>query len=286
MSKADASAASAGLGWWPKLALWGLVIAFGVLYLGSVNRHLGESQESASGPRETTTTTGPIGTATTRDPAETPVPGAPAAPPAGRAAVEPEPTSASEQAVESAAFAGGLLSADPESKGASGSDQDEKVALPAASAQAPVARTEGATPPEMRQGPGQLPEPEARGPAVAVPNAAPARPGPETPAPVSTPAGVGPGAPVAGEAVAGSVRSAPTDAPGAATGPAPAVTTASGESTEARRRRILAEFEAMQRAAQEQMRGNWGRMAVPGPAGPPPGYGDGAGYGPGAYPPR
>ncbi|MFZ0789957.1 MAG: hypothetical protein WAM94_10090, partial [Chromatiaceae bacterium] len=66
MSKADASAASAGLGWWPKLVLWGLVIAFGLLYLGSVNRHLGDAQESASGSGETVTTTGPIGTATTR----------------------------------------------------------------------------------------------------------------------------------------------------------------------------------------------------------------------------
>ena len=283
MSKADVSAASAGLGWWPKLVLWGLVIVFGVLYLGSVNRHLGESQESASGPRETMTTTGPIGTASSGDPADAPVPGAP---PTGRAAAQPEPTSSPEQAVESAAFAGGLMSADPESEGASAPGQDEKAALPAASVQAPVAGIEGANPPEMRQGPGHLPESEVRGPAVAVPIVSSASPAPAAPALVSAPAAVGPGAPVAGEAVAGSVRSAPTDAPGAATGPAPAVTTASGESTEARRRRILAEFEAMQRAAQEQMRGNWGRMAVPGPAGPPPGYGYGAGYGPGAYPPR
>jgi hypothetical protein len=38
MSTAEAGSAKPGLGWWPKLVLWTLVLVFGVLYLSSVKR--------------------------------------------------------------------------------------------------------------------------------------------------------------------------------------------------------------------------------------------------------
>ena len=47
MSTAEAGSAKSGLGWWPKLVLWTLVLVFGTLYLGSVKRN---SAVDAPGP--------------------------------------------------------------------------------------------------------------------------------------------------------------------------------------------------------------------------------------------
>jgi len=75
-------------------------------------------------------------------------------------------------------------------------------------------------------------------------------------------------------------------APGAATGRVPAE-----ETLQQRRARLFAEFQAMRRAAQEEMRKGWERMPMPGPMPAPygyPGYAPGyaPGYGQGPYAPR
>ncbi len=283
MSTAEVSTANAGLGWWPKLVLWGLVIAFGVLYLGSVKRHIGESGDSTATPPVATTTLAPIGTVTTGGAAETSGPAAPPAAPTGQAASEPEPTPAPVQAAESAAFASGLMSAAPDSNGAAGSAPGETEPMPAWTAQSPPEGIKDATPPKMPRDLGQPPGPEAQGPSAAAPSSVPAT------APVSAAPAVAPAKePAPGRAPTVPVPIATPEGAGAATGPVSALPpgTSPGEETmEARRRRILAEYEAMQRAAQEQMRQNWGRMVTPGYPGHAP---NSPGYGqvPGGYLPR
>jgi hypothetical protein len=244
MSTAEAGSAKPGLGWWPKLVLWTLVLVFGVLYLSSVKRNsaldgpvpaieetVGAAAEVASPavpPALPSENQVPVAAAGSGGGAE----GAGAEPPAAPSKA-PEPVSAA----ESAAFADSLLNKAP-------TDQrpDEAPAEVAKPASQPPLEA-------VNEGPSPLPEASGAGAAAVAEPPTPTQSGdmaPQPPAEQGAPASTG---------------------------------------QVAERARIIMEYEAMRRAAEEYMRRGWGQPGMPAPTGAPyarPGYG----YGPGVYPAR
>lgn len=280
MSTQDSTSPGKGIGLFPKLILWTLVIVFGALYLSSAKRHADESAEASPGGAETIAA-GPSVAAQA---------GATAAPDEGAGSVS-EPVSApvSEsgtapvQAAESAAFARTLM----DNQSAGQSPQPPEGERSAASDAAPrgvqgVHRLETGAPAQdsnVARAVGAVPAVPAAVSLQAVTPAGPQvgaeRGSPVAPAAAFMPPGAMPAAPVLAPGPA-AVPVAPvprmqSPAAGHAASVAPAAT--------AERDRILAEYEAMQRAAEEQMRQQWQRMAVPAPYGYP-------GYVPAPYPAR
>lgn len=269
---------SKGLAWWPKLLLWGVVIVVGILYLGSVNKHEPKDQGE-----ETAVQTGqkvPATTApTTPAPAEAGTEAIPqeAAPVETQAAASPPP-SAESVTVGPAAPAG-------ETAASSGQGAAEQSAVTGERA-AEEARVAAEVPaqPESTAGDkdGEVARPEvtpaeAKAFAEAVmkdseaerkaPEAAVA-PVPEAPAP-GKPAGSVTAAPEVAAPVP------PVPPPAATIPPKPPVQ----ESIEERRARIMAEYDAMRKRAEDEMRRRWEQRDMS------PAYGY-PGYVPGYYPQR
>lgn len=241
MSTAEAGSAKSGLGWWPKLVLWTLVLVFGALYLGSVKRNSAvdapvPATQEAKGAAAEVAPPAPV----PAPPPENQAPaaglvagaeGAGAEPPEApsKPSKEPEPV----RAAESAAFADSLLNKPPSEQGREGSTE----------------AAEPASPPPLEGGKA----------GSSAPSEAPAAAVAEPPTPVQS-GGASPQPPAEQEATA-------------------------SEGQAAERARIIMEYEAMRRAAEEHMRRGWGQMGMPAPGGAPyarPGYG----YGPGVYPGR
>jgi hypothetical protein len=258
MSTAESGSAKPGLGLWPKLVLWSLVLVFGVLYLGSVKRN--PAVEA------------PMPVSVSPPPAEPE-----AAPSPGDAGLDPgaQQVPAEDQVL---AGAGG---------------QEEQVQAPAGDSE-PVRVAESAAFVDSLlnkevadESPGESPgatAPEARSPPVRTPAAGT----PDSTLPAAEAPDDRPVTAASVESV-GSTPDAAAKAPPAQGEPAPSHEVVSGdmaqEPREAQRERILKEYEAMRRAAEEQMRQYWQQRGRPGPAGMPYGH-PGYGYGPGGYPPR
>jgi len=240
MSTAETGSAKSGLGWWPKLVLWTLVLVFGALYLGSVKRN---SAVDAPVPATQETKGAAVEVAPPApfpaSPAEHQAVAAAAVGPTGGAesagaepqkapskpSKEPEPV----RAAESAAFADSLLNKPH-------SDEDREGSAEAAE-------------PPLAEGKAELPPPSEAASAAAAEPPTPAQSGGASPQPPAE-------------------QKAPPS-----------------ESQAAERARVIMEYEAMRRAAEEHMRRSWGQMRMPAPGGAPyarPGYG----YGPGVYPAR
>jgi hypothetical protein len=263
----ESGTAGAGLGPWTKVILWSLVFVFGVLYLSSGKRSLqtqspttvgvtAEALHSSEPPGSDATPgpgvpvadvgggTGPavVGEAVSDHGAKSPPN---ASPSEGTSAGKdtPEPL----RAAESAAFADSLLAREPpEGRGEAAGDR---------------MRTSANAPPEAGVG--------------VAPQVPPA------------PASAGPGAPteLRAEPAVPETSLAPTSqAPRATAASGPGEEAGSAASVddplEAQRARILTEYEAMRRAAEEEMRRRWQRMGVPAPGRMP--YGP-PGYGPGPW---
>lgn len=258
MSTADTGSAKPGLGLWPKLVLWSLVLVFGVLYLGS-----GKRNPAVEAPTPVSVAPPPVEPQLAPSPGDAgPEPGvqqmpaeeqvqADAGGPAGQVQA-PVGDSEPVRAAESAAFVDSLLSKEPADESPGDSTGDSP----------------GATAPEA-------PSPPATSPAAETPDTTlPASEAPEDRAETAAPVeSVGP----------------MPEAPAAREAPAPGQEVRAGakaqDAQEAQRERILKEYEAMRRAAEEQMRQYWQPRGMPGPAGMPYGH-PGYGYGPGGYPPR
>ena len=273
MSTPDAPAASSGLGWWPTLVLWVLVILFGVLYLGSVNRHMGESGEPAERASANTVPPMPVGASAAGMQQGAPQAEVRAGPTEPAAAT---PVDSTMQAVEAAAFASSLMSAPPEREDPAPSVAD-----------APASETRGTLDPPGTGG----------GPAAEQGSIRP-RGDPHASEGVALSSTTAPAAalgavPTETGSAHAPANSSPVDRPhepsatrtisqGVGSDP-PVPGQGGGESMEARRQRVLAEYEAMRRAAQPQRR-HWGGPLMPAPPGAVPAS-PGYGYGPRAYPP-
>lgn len=251
MATTDAGSATTRLGLWPKLVLWSLVLVFGVLYLGSVKRNPVVDPPSTVIPSPTSPapevapSPGDVGS----EPVGQAVEGddrtaAPASAPAEQARVPDEaPESEPVRAAESAAFVDSLLS-----KEVAGESPGESP---------------DPTGPEAGSSPGGTTDGTLASPVAATASTATTT---EQGAPE-------PDAPPRAEVAA------PPDLPA----PGPGIGAGSREAQEAQRAHILREYEAMRRAADEQMRQYWQQMGVPAPAAMP--YGP-PGYGPWGYPQR
>jgi hypothetical protein len=246
--------ASAGVVWWPRLVLWGAVIAAGSLYLLSVEQHRMDAARRAAKPSAVVT--------------------APAADPQGTAA--PEPVSAT---IPQPAAAGTLEVPPTHGSQVVRETQPTRPRLPAAPAGPAV-------------GPlSEPPAPVAHG-GAARPVAAASATETQAPPPVAShPAADSEVSPVEARAFAEAVTEGPAagQAPRAA-GPTPAprseqkigVTPARTQShPDPERARILAEYEALRRAAEGDLQPPGGPVR-PGSRDPygwrPRGY-----YGPGHY---
>jgi hypothetical protein len=244
-----------GAGRWPSLLLWGTVIVVGALYLASVEHHRREAQDQDRAA------------AAAVEPLVPAVPGpvwAPDTPPVSAPALASE-------AVEPSQVAAGP---------APGGRVSDLTPVPVPEAQGTVTLGPSASFPPAN--PGTESAPPAAAPPMAEPQAVPAATpdAPVTPAEARAfaeavtegPPAV-PGAPPA-DALA--VEPAPEGAAGdagatAAAGPAPRPQAPTGPSLAAERARILAEYEAMQRAAQQETRLPWfGRGMAPRGYGVPP----------------
>jgi hypothetical protein len=253
MSATETRSAKTGLVWWSKLALWILVLVFGVLYLGSVKRNERvDLPAPAAGPASTPAALPPSGAIDLGPPGPSEPSG-----PAQEVTAEPVSLSSDAQAeqaprpaeapeplrtVESAAFAESLLN------------------------KAPGGEVPGASPGSAAEVPGE----------GSNPNALPPRESPVGAADLGAAQTVQEeiGSPVP-QAQPIPVRPVPGPEPGGGSG--------GTETEEAERARILMEYEAMRRSAEEQMRQHWPPMGPPGGAvfrqGPPV-------YGPWVYPTR
>jgi hypothetical protein len=238
--------AGAGMGWWPRLVLWGAVIAAGAGYLLSVEQHRKDAAAPATGQ-----------SAALRVPAATaPVP---AAPPK---AVEAAPRQAIPPAVQVQAQGPVTPPAAPAAgPGTEASAPDAESVAAAPAAEAPIPERSGAAPQPaggaatLPAGVSEVTAVEARAFAEAVT---------EAPSKGQTPA-------VSGQATA-PVQAQTPGAPGAG-----AQTAASLE-----RVRILAEYEALRRAAEGDLQPP-GARARPGPQGELPYGGPRGFYGQGPY---
>lgn len=294
MSTADTGSAKVGLGLWPKLILWSLVLVFGVLYLGSVKRNPPDPQPEV--------TAAPVTGSNEASPSASPA----GAHPGLRQASDDDRVVAAEgtrpeqsqvsagdtepvRAAESAAFADSLLDQEVVDGDAAGPRDPEShpAGRSAPGAAEPAPGSPQTMPSDARAIPAQgiaeaavMPGSGVAAPPVPL---APAQPLPAPAAPVS---GRGPGAQAASQVGPGgptgeSLPAQRTDDPSLDLGTGPA----SRQTAEAQRARILWEYEAMRRAAEQQMRQRWQPIGVPGGAIMP--YGS-PGYGPGprAYPHR
>lgn len=273
MSTQDSAASGNGIGFLPKLILWTLVIVFGALYLSSAKRHADESAAASAGAAD----------AVAAQPAVPVGAGSGAQSAAGGESVG-ESGAAPVQAAESAAFARTLMdgqapqapegerpaAADAAGQGVQGVHRLE-AGVPAPDSN--VARAVGAVP--AVTAPVSLQTPAPTGPRVGAEPMAPVVPT----APVMPPRAM-PAAPFAGGVPVAPVPPMQAPAVGESVSAVPAAAPVAGEGMErGERDRILAEYEAMRRAAEEQMRQQWQRMAVPAPYGYP-------GYAPAPYPAR
>ncbi|MGE5153460.1 MAG: hypothetical protein ACM3ST_05535 [Bdellovibrio bacteriovorus] len=277
MSAAATGPAKSGLGLWPKLALWTLVIVFGALYLGAVKRNAPPESTTVAPETPTAHAPGlrpPPGHTNPEAAADNPPAPPPDAPDAEKQIGEdrvPVSDPAPVRAAESAAFAESLLAKEPgdgSSEGQGGST-DRETASPA-----PGGAESSPPPPEDAAG-----DTTGQGaPAAALSASAPES---------------GPTAPKGARGTLTAAPAVPSDphpiqrpAPGALP-PSQVVGVGDGSrgAEVAERARFLGEYETMRRAAEEQMRQYWQQMGVPGAAGAPYGH-PGFGYGPGGYPPR
>lgn len=236
------AAASKGLGFWPKVAIWAAVIAVGALYLGSVDHKLAKDERRGPPPQVGEPQQAPAAALVGSSPEQPPSIAAPPAEP--RQAVDaPSPGLPEPPPAEAAQLAG------------------EAAPPPAAG---------DAEPPPV--GPEAI---ESEAGTVAMPEPPVAEPSPEAPKEVS---------PAEAEAFAKAVLSEPEPQPdpsvAAETEPEPAVSAepapgAVQDDAEAQRARVLAEYEAMRRRAEEEMRRRWQGPGLPAtPYGAPgvPGY--------------
>jgi hypothetical protein len=281
--------ASAGVVWWPRLVLWGTVIAVGTLYLLSVQQHRTEAGPQAA--KQSSVLTAPAA-GTQGTPAPEPVStlvqlpvtsvtgaGAPTPASAGevprthlnRPAARVQPTA--QQPVPPVA----TLAA-------------ESLAEPRTEPRTELAAT-ASGPASAAGSPRESPAPATNGGAA---RPAAVTSAPETQAPpaaVSRPAGASDVSPVEARAFAEAVTEAPSAGqtppaagPAPATGPeqtiwSPPAGTQSRPDQE--RARIVAEYEALRRAAERDLRppGGW---VQPGPQGYGPSHWPRGYYGPGA----
>jgi hypothetical protein len=274
MSEAGTGSVKSGLGLWPKLVLWTLVLVFGVLYLGSVKRNAPVQSPTPVAAAPTVPVPGvspPPGdagpqAAAHQAPAETR--DAPAAEDQARQGQAPVSDPESVRAAESAAFVDSLMTKEHGDTGPGepgGAPDREAESSGAGGADGSPPSPEGGT---AGQGTGVVAPPTSAQPSE------------------STPATEGPRAASAAPDPSGSSSPDSLRAPGAsAPGEGVEVRDRSREAEESERARILKEYEVMRRAAEEQMRQYWQQIGVPGPPRAP--YGQpGFGYGPGVYPPR
>jgi hypothetical protein len=254
-----------GAGWWPQLVLWGTVIAVGALYLASVERHRGEALTQA---------------------------GHKAGPQVGAA---PVPVVAPPGAMDTAPVAGATPAA---AHSGPGQTQGGAVELgPATEPEPPVrpsalrastAPDSAATPPvdptAAKADSAQVAAAEARAFAEAVTEAQPIAQVTAT----NPPPGVA-GAPFsapAGGAVPRSATQMPISQPPATQPSAAAAAPSAARAREVERARILAEYEALSRAHEQELTPRWGGRLPQRGYGPWP-YGTGPerpGQVPGAYP--
>lgn len=160
MPEQDSAPRGGRLSWWPKLVLWGIVIAFGVVYLGSTKRQADEARTPAEPPVQASA-----------EPASGP--GAPAAMLPGTSMPSPPEAAAPApvQAAESAAFARSLMSTGTDPEPAS-----EGIAAPAGSGEAAprTAPVAGASVPVTSPPPPPLPGTMPPAAPAGVPDAPPA----------------------------------------------------------------------------------------------------------------
>jgi hypothetical protein len=130
MSETDSIPKGGRLSWWPRLLLWGVVIAFGVVYLGSTKRRADEAQTSAQAPVAATVDAPAIARPSEASP--TAAEGVGGAGETTRPRV-PASDAAPVQAAESAAFARSLMQAEP-SQGMATESAADLVSAPAAPA--------------------------------------------------------------------------------------------------------------------------------------------------------
>jgi len=250
---------STGMGWWPKLVLWGTVIAAGSGYLLSVEQHRRDAAPQTA--RQAALTS----------------PGA-----NRRVTTAPEPLPP--MVVQPAPGAADAVGGSPASPGLPGAATQTSVQRPVAAATTPTAgsRTESPAPEPGAAEPAR-PRPAASAPVSPVPPPAAPQPAPVSEVtPVEARAfaeAVTEGAPAKSALPASAAGSAPGTVPQQAVG-APANHTQSP--AEAERARILAEYEALRRAAEGDLQPRGG-LARPGPwghrpTGTPQGY-----YGPAPY---
>lgn len=251
MSPTESGSAKTGLVWWSKLALWILVLVFGVLYLGSVKR---SARVDVPAPAAT--------------PASIPVPEVP--PPAGAiGTASPGPSEPSGRAQE--------VAAEPVSPPSD--DQADGAPRPA-EAPEPVRAAESAAFADSLlnkatgdEAPGVLPAPVAEAPGGGS-NAT-------TLPPRGSPVGAADlGAQqTADEGIAGPGPQAQPEP----VRPAPGQESGVPETKEAERARILMEYEAMRRSAEERTRQHLPPRRAPGWPVFPHGH---PSYGPWGYPVR
>jgi hypothetical protein len=251
MSATGSGSAKTGLVWWSKLALWTLVLVFGVLYLGSVKRSARvDVPAPAAAPASIPVPevpppggaigTGPPGPSEPSGRAQE-VAAEPISPPSDdQADGAPGPVEAPEpvRAAESAAFADSLLN--------KATGEEAAGALPAPVAEAPGGRSNATTLPPQGSPVGAA----------------------DIRAQQTVDEGIGGHGP---QAQPKPVRTAPGQESGVP------------ETKEAERARILMEYETMRRSAEERTRQHWPPRRAPGwpvfPHGHPV-------YGPWGYPTR
>lgn len=282
--------AGSGMGWWPKLLLWGTAILVGALYLGSVERHREDARtqprEQSAGPAVPNAVgQGGVAPARVSGSGAGPVVGVPEStapatartvePQAAEVTPPPEQVRPTEQPPVSGAAAPAPKPVEHDSEPA-----------PSRVTPLPVA----ATPPPAAESVAQAPAPE---PSHAAPIAAPTTPAlaPQIQAPAAemqSAAGALEVSPAEAKAFAEAVTesspeaqtpSVPSPVPGLAAG---APSGRAQTPADAERARILAEYEALRRATEAEL-GLRGGRAQPAPYGRPP-YGRPRGYpGPAPY---
>lgn len=254
-----ASTTRIGLGWWPRLALWVLVVVFGVLYFGSVKRQGYEPHDTGSSASATVVSQPAVDRVDAMPQAQSQAMEPVAVRSAEKARV-PE-LSAPVQAVESAAFANSLMQVDEDALVSESAPPRTQSSSP----ESEVVLTGGA-PAQVASATVAVPAPDA--PAnIAVPL-------------VSVPAVV---APVPG---AMETTHMPREAEGPSSGQfaaTPDEAAVGPGATDAERQRLLHEYEIMRRAAVHGMPQYWGRPTASGQAANPYGY---PVHGLGGYPPR
>lgn len=287
------SEAGKGLGLWPKLLLWGAVILIGVLYLSSVGQHRSDEdrqERAAAQPTEVeeADTSAGAGAISASEEGAATIAGGETGTVDANLQVETaidQPVSAEQSASmeETARAAEELIET-------TAAPQPEPI--PEAGERLPAeqepTRPQGITaseygsdaPPEQRVLAEPAQEPKTA-PAQTKPHALKAEPAAEEAPEVDV-------TPEEAEAFAKAVISdsdekpatqvpdppEPTVPDARATAPTTATAAPPGENWQERRARIMAEYEAMRKRAEEEMRRRWGRGGM-GPYGAYPGYGQG-----------